>query len=72
MALLYVRGAASDVALADLGVTIAQGPSWTLLSSSSAASAEGSAGQFTAREIRDSKNLYDLIIAGTLEWSYRF
>lgn len=67
--LLYVRGASGDVAVPDLGVTIAQGPSWTLLAASSPADADGSSGQFSAREIRDSADLYALVTAGTLEWS---
>lgn len=69
MALLYVRGVGSDVEIADLGITVAQGPGWTLLASSDPAEAEGSAGQFTARETRDSKDLYDAISGGSLQWS---
>lgn len=66
---LYVRGASADVAVPDLGITVAQGPSWTQLNYSSPADAEGDSGQFTARELRDSGDLFDLISGGTLEWS---
>jgi hypothetical protein len=66
---LYVRGASGDVVLADLGITVAQGPSWTLLGSSSPEQSEGESGQFTARELRDSTDLYNAITGGTLDWS---
>lgn len=73
MALLYVRtssgGTGPAVSIDDLGITIATGAGWTLLSSSSASAAEASAGQFTAREIRDSRDLYLKITGGDLEWS---
>jgi hypothetical protein len=71
--LLYVRtgntGTDPAVAIDDLGVTIPTGASWTLLSVSSPADPEGSSGQFTAREIRDSDDLYNAIVGGSLEWS---
>lgn len=69
MALLYVRGAAAAVLIDDLGFEIPQGPSWTLLASSAPGEALGNSGQFTAREIRDSKDLYDAISGGTVQWS---
>jgi len=67
--LLYVRGASADVAVDDLGITVAQGPSWTQLMASSPGDADGSSGQFTAREIRDSADLTAAITGGSLEWS---
>lgn len=71
--LLYVRtgntGTDPAFAIDDLGVTIPTGASWTLLSVSSPGDPEGSAGQFTAREIRDSDDLYNAITGGSLEWS---
>jgi hypothetical protein len=66
---LYVRGASADVAVPDLGITVAQGPGWTQLNYSSPENAEGDSGQFTARELRDSGDLYSLVSASTLEWS---
>ena len=66
---LYVRGASANVDIPDLGITVAQGPSWTQLNYSSPGDAEGDSGQFTARELRDSGDLFDLISGGTLEWS---
>jgi hypothetical protein len=72
--LLYVRTAAGgtgpDVPLADLGVIISTSATWTLLSLSSPNQAEGSGGQFSARELRDSQDLFDAIVTNTLlEWS---
>ena len=72
--LLYVRTAAAgtgpDVPLADLGVIIGTSATWTLLSLSSVNQGEGSSGQFSARELRDSQDLYDAIVVnGLLEWS---
>lgn len=71
--LLYVRttsgGTGPDVLLPDLGITVFTSATWTLLSSSSPNRAEGSAGQFTAREIRDSVDLWGSINSGSLEWS---
>lgn len=71
--LLYVRtssgGSGPDVFLQDLGIIVATGAGWTLLSSSAPDRADGSAGQFTAREIRDSVELFAAINGGTLEWS---
>jgi hypothetical protein len=73
MALLYVRtgntGTDPDVLVPDLGATILTSASWTLLSASSPSQALGSAGQFSARDLRDSQDLYDFITGGTLEWS---
>ena len=65
---LYVKSASGTVAIPDLGISVGDS-SWTLLAASSPADAEGNSGQFTAREIRDSGDLYDLIIAETLLWS---
>ena len=71
--LLYVRtgsgGAGPDTLIQDLGYTVVTNVSWTLLSASSPAEALGNSGQFSARDLRDSQDLYDLITAGTLEWS---
>lgn len=71
--LLYVRtgsnGGNAAVSIDDLGFTVPTGAGWTLLSASGPSDPEGSAGQFSARELRDSKDLYDLITGGTLEWS---
>lgn len=71
--LLYVRtgsgGANPAVSIDDLGFTIPTGAGWTLLSVTSPSDPEGNSGQFTAREIRDSVDLHDLILAGSLEWS---
>lgn len=73
MALLYVRtgngGADAAFAVPDLGVTVPTGASWTLLAASSPGDADGSSGQFTAREIRDSSDLTAAVVAGDLEWS---
>lgn len=66
---LYVRGASAAVLVEDLGFTVPQGPSWTLLNSSTPSEGLGDSGQFTARDIRDSADLVTLIHAGTLEWS---
>jgi hypothetical protein len=71
--LLYVRtssaGTGPDVAIDDLGYTVVTGAGWTLLSSASPAAALGNSGQFTARDLRDSRDLYDAITGGNLEWS---
>jgi hypothetical protein len=71
--LLFVRtgndGADADVLIADLGFTIPTGAGWTLLSESSPNDADGNAGQFTARDIRNSADLFDLISGGSLEWA---
>lgn len=71
--LLYVRtgntGTDPAVAIDDLGITIATGASWTLLSASAPGDPEGSSGEFTARELRDSEDLYSAINTGALEWS---
>lgn len=71
--LLYVRtssgGSGPDVFLQDLGIVVATGAGWTLLSSSAPDRADGSGGQFTAREIRDSAELFTAINSGSLEWS---
>lgn len=71
--LLYVRtgntGTDPAVAIDDLGITIPTGASWTLLSESGPSDPEANSGQFTARELRDSKDLYDAITGGDLEWS---
>jgi len=64
---LYVKTASGTQAVADLGITVSD--SWLLLASAGPSDPEGNSGQFTSREIRDSKDLYDLIIAGTLLWS---
>lgn len=64
---LYVRAKSGTQAIADLGITITT--SWTLLASSGPSDPEGNSGQFTAREIRDSKDLWDLITGDTIEWS---
>ena len=73
MALLYVRtgngGADAAYAVPDLGIIVPTGASWTLLAASSPNDADGSGGQFTAREIRDSADLTAAIIADSLEWS---
>ena len=71
--LLHVRtgnnGADAAVLIADLGFIVPTGASFTLLSESSPGDADGSAGQFTARDIRNSADLFDLITGGSLEWS---
>lgn len=64
---LYVRAKAGTQAIADLGITITT--AWMLLSSSGPSDPEGNSGQFTAREIRDSKDLWDLVTTDTIEWS---
>jgi hypothetical protein len=73
MALLYVRtgnnGANAAYLVADLGITIPTGASWTLLSASSAAAPDGNSGLFSSRELRDSADLYAAISGGSLEWS---
>lgn len=77
----YVRtggdGYNAAVAIDDLGVTIETGvpqpgggTSWTLLSAGDDGNPNlDGYGQFTARELRNSEDLYDLIIATTLEYS---
>lgn len=71
--LLYVRtanaGTDPAVAIDDLGVTIATGAGWTLLSRSSPSDPNANSGQFTARELRDSDDLFTQISTGNLEWS---
>lgn len=71
--LLYVRtgGGGSNPAfmIDDLGFEVPTGAGWTLLAASSPPDPEGSAGQFTAREVRDSNDLYTAITTGQLEWS---
>lgn len=71
--LLYVRtsngGTGAAVQLKDLGIIIPTGTSWTLLSASDVDEALGSPGQFSARELRDSQDLFDAIRGGLLEWS---
>lgn len=73
MGLLYVRtgnnGTDPAYQVDDLGIQVPTGASWTLLSATSPADPEGNSGLFTAREIRDSKDLYDAITGGQLEWS---
>jgi len=73
MSLLYVRtgsnGGNAAYLIPDLGFTVPTGASWTLLSASSPSSPSGNSGLFTAREIRDSVDLYAAISGGTLEWS---
>jgi hypothetical protein len=73
MSLLYVRtgngGADGDFLIDDLGLNVSTGASWTLLAASSPPDADGNTGIFTAREIRDSADLYDAINGGDLEWS---
>ena len=73
MGLLYVRtgndGTDPAYQVDDLGIEIPTGASWTLLSASSPADPEGNSGLFNSREIRDSKDLYDAITGGQLEWS---
>ena len=66
---LFVRGAAANVLIPDLGFTVPQGPSWTMLNEELPGDAVGNSGQFNAREIRNSADLKALITAGTLEWS---
>lgn len=71
--LLYVRtgnaGTDPAVAIDDLGITIPTGAGWTLLSESGPGDPEANSGQFTARELRDSEDLYTAITGGSLEWS---
>lgn len=73
MGLLYVRtgnnGGDAAYLIPDLGFTVPTGATWTLLSASSPADADGSSGIFSAREIRDSADLYAAINGGQLEWS---
>lgn len=73
MGLLYVRtgntGTDPDFLIDDLGFTVPTGASWSLLAASSPEDAEGNSGLFTAREIRDSADLFDNIRNGNLEWS---
>ena len=70
---LYVRtgnnGSDPAVSIRDLGYIIPTGASWTLLSSSNPDDALSGGGNFSSRDLRDSQNLYDLLRAGTLEWS---
>lgn len=70
---LFVRtgnaGADPAVQLDDLGITIPTGSSWTALLISSPAIPTGGQGLFTARQLRDSQDLYDNIQNGNLEWS---
>lgn len=71
--LLYVRtgsgGTGPAQVVEDLGLVIETSATWTLLSASSPAEAIGNSGNFTARDIRDSQDLFDLVAAGDLEWS---
>lgn len=75
MTLLWVRtgnnGADPDVTIEDLGVVIPTGATWTALTSGNEADPfiDGY-GQFQPQELRDSIDLYDLITAGTLEYSF--
>lgn len=64
---LYVRAKSGTQEIADLGITITT--SWYLLAASGPSDPEGNSGQFTAREIRDSKDLWNLITGDTIEWS---
>ena len=74
MALFWVRtgnnGADAAFTIDDLGITIPTGAGWTVLSEGDSGdpSVDGY-GQFTARELRDSNDLHDAIIAGSLEFS---
>jgi hypothetical protein len=71
--LLYVRtgsaGTDPDVNLYDLGIVVPTSASWTLLSASLPNQADAAGGQFTAIEIRDSRDLFLAISSGALEWS---
>lgn len=70
---LFVRtgnnGANAAWLIPDLGITVPTGAGWTLLSASSPSSPDGESGMFTAREIRDSVDLFDAIRNSDLEWS---
>jgi hypothetical protein len=52
-----------------LGITIPSGATWTPLLISSPSTPTGGSGLFTARQLRDSQDLYDAIQNGDLEWS---
>ena len=73
MANLFVRtasaGTGPNVNVLDLGLTIVTSATWTLLNASGPGSALGANGTFSAREIRNSQDLYDAITGGSLEWS---
>lgn len=75
MTLLWVRtgnnGADPDVDIEDLGITIPTGATWTALTSGDESDPfiDGY-GQFQPQELRDSIDLYDLIVAGSLEYSF--
>ena len=48
---LYVRGASADVLVSDLGFTVPQGPTWTMLNRELPGDDAGNDGQFTARTL---------------------
>jgi hypothetical protein len=71
---LYVRtssgGTGPNVTLFDLGITIATGAGWTLLSAADGYGPEELAGQFTAIELKESGDLFAALTGTpTLEWS---
>lgn len=70
---IYVRtgnsGTDPDFDIRDLGFRVISGANFVCISSASNSNPTGSTGNFTAVQIRDSKNLYDAIIGGQLEWS---
>jgi len=73
MGRLFVRTASAgtgiDVEILDLGVNIVSGVDWTEMSSMMEGVPLEASGQFTATEIRDSRDLYDGITSSGLEWS---
>lgn len=70
---LYVRtssgGTGPAVAIPDLGYTIPTSVSWTKLLISTPSAPDSGTGLFTARELRDSRDLFNAITGGDLEWS---
>lgn len=70
---LFVRKAGgaggADVFIDDLGIFVPSGPTWLQLNASTPDEALGADGNFSARQIRDSQDLYDLIQASSLDWS---
>lgn len=73
MADLYVRtgsgGADPAVDVQDLGLPVATGATWLLLNAADEESPLGANGTFSARELRDSQDLFTAIRNGDLEWS---
>lgn len=73
MGRLYVRtphgGTDPAVEVEDLGFTVPTGSSWTELSASASGIPLEGMGQFTAIDLKDSRDLYDTITTSGLEWS---